>query len=62
MKVEEELVCNLSDIQDECDDNDKSTGYMIQRMRDKVAEFNKTHGTDLDPHGTTMKYLEHGKL
>ena len=42
---------------DICDDEDRSTEYLIATLEDIVELYNDLHSKTLDTHETVMKYL-----
>jgi len=47
----------LRAIEQECDEADKSTEYLMQRLQDAVRVWNDKHGCDLDTFDTMMDYM-----
>jgi hypothetical protein len=53
-----DLFSYLDIFKQECDDEDRSTEFMIQYLQDHVGYWNENNGTNYDPFDTVMKFLE----
>ena len=54
----QELFNILAEVEDGC--VNKSTEYVIQRLKDEVTRFNKVSDTCFDPHKTAIEQLRQG--